>query len=302
VTLKDAQGNLLVATGGTVFVSKVSGNGSLSTTTDNGNGTYTATFTSPTAVGTTVIQATVGGSTITDTESITLVHGDATQIKITQTPITGANASTFTRQPKITLFDANDNVVTSNSSGAVEVALFSGDNGALSGTTQATFTNGVASFTNLAITGRTSTDYVLRFTAGSFTVDSANLTLTPGVASASTSTVVISDSTLIANGSSTATVTVRLRDAQTNSLVASGGTVAITVATGDGSISTVTNNNDGTYTATYTSGTVVGTRTISASVNSESLTDTEQVTLVPGPAAKLRITQQPTGTSSGTAL
>jgi adhesin/invasin len=302
VTLRDAQSNLLVASGGTVLVSKASGNGTVSATTNNANGSYTAIFTSPTTVGTTVIQATIGGSTITDTETITLVHGTATQIKITQTPITGANASTFTRQPKVTLFDANDNIVTTNSSGTVGVALHSGANGTLSGTAEATFVNGVATFTNLAITGRTSTDYVLRFTSGSFTVDSGNLTLTPGTASASTSTIVVSDSTLIANGSTTTTVTVRLKDAQTNALVASGGTVAINVASGDGAMSTVTNNNDGTYTATYTSGTVVGTKAITASVNSVTLNDTTSVLLVPGPATKILITQQPAGTSSGTAL
>jgi uncharacterized repeat protein (TIGR02543 family) len=303
VQLKDAQGNPLnAAVAETVSVSVFSGGGSVPSTTYSSNGAYIATFTSPKTVGDSVIQATIDGNKILETASIELVHGDATQIVITQTPTSGANASTLTRQPEITLFDANDNVVTSNSSGSVEVALFSGDDGELSGTTQATFDEGVATFTNLAITGRTSTNYVLRFTSGSFTVDSGNLTLTPGIASAATSTIAISDTTLVANGASTATVTVRLKDAQTNSLVASGGTVAITVATSDGSISNFSNNNDGTYTATYTSGRAVGTKTISASVNSVTLIDTEQVTLVHGPAAKILMIQQPEGTSSGTEL
>ncbi len=42
----------------------VSGAGTMSATTDNGNGTYTATLTSPTTTGTTTVGATIGGITV----------------------------------------------------------------------------------------------------------------------------------------------------------------------------------------------------------------------------------------------
>ncbi|NEN86876.1 Ig-like domain-containing protein, partial [Paenibacillus elgii] len=46
--------------------------GTVSAVTDNQNGTYTATLTAPTTVGTATISATVGGSAIASTASVQL--------------------------------------------------------------------------------------------------------------------------------------------------------------------------------------------------------------------------------------
>lgn len=302
VRLKDAKENSLIESGGSVVISIRQGEGSISGTTDNGDGTYSATFTTHNKVGSTEFKATLDTVTISNTVSIDLVAGNATHIAITRAPVTGANASNFTTQPQITLLDANNNTVITNSSDSVDVALITGDNGELSGTTNVRFANGVVNFTDLAITGRTNTNYVLQFAAGSFSVDSENLTLAPGLASASTSTVVATDSTLVANRLTTTTITIRLKDAQTNALTSSGGTVTVAVTTGNGSLSAVTNNNDGTYTATYTSGTVVGTETITATLGSTAISGTETINLVHGSATKIRITQAPEASASGTEL
>ena len=58
---------------------------------------------------------------------------------------------------------------------------------------------------------------------------------------------------ITANGSSTSTVTVQLKDAFGNNLGGSGGTVALSAT--QGSLSAVTDHADGTYTATLTSST-----------------------------------------------
>ena len=58
--------------------------------------------------------------------------------------------------------------------------------------------------------------------------------------------------TLVANGPRTSTITVQAKDANGNNLTASGG--AVTLHPTLGTIGTVTNNNNGTYTATLTAG------------------------------------------------
>ena len=55
----------------------------------------------------------------------------------------------------------------------------------------------------------------------------------------------------MANGSTTSSMTVRLADANGNLLSASGGTVALS-STGSATVSAVTDNANGTYTATVT--------------------------------------------------
>ena len=61
VTAKDSVGNLITTGGATVTIIRSSGSGTISPVTDNGDGTYTATVTSPTAVGSGVFVATLGG-------------------------------------------------------------------------------------------------------------------------------------------------------------------------------------------------------------------------------------------------
>ncbi|MHA8070280.1 Ig-like domain-containing protein, partial [Aquirufa ecclesiirivi] len=64
VTAKDANGNNLTAGGATVTITKSSGTGTISSVSDNSNGTYSATVTSPTAVGSGVFVATLGASQV----------------------------------------------------------------------------------------------------------------------------------------------------------------------------------------------------------------------------------------------
>jgi hypothetical protein len=98
-------------------------------------------------------------------------------------------------------------------------------------------------------------------------------------------TVGLGESTIVANGSATTTVTVQVADqygnARTNDTV--------TLSTDGGAqLGAVQNNGDGTYTATLTASTVAGTQTITATAGSA--TGSAVLTQVAGPVAALTLT------------
>src|SRR5207342_2609764 len=80
-------------------------------------------------------------------------------------------------------------------------------------------------------------------------------------------------STIAADGGATSTITVRLKDAVGNDLTGSGGTVAL-ARTGTGSLSAVTDNADGSYTATLTAPTAVGGAAVTGTLNGFALAAT----------------------------
>jgi len=97
----------------------------------------------------------------------------------------------------------------------------------------------------------------------------------PVAASANTSAISVAQSLITANGISTTTITIRLKDASGNNLTTSGGTVVIT--TSAGIVGTVTDNNDGTYTAVLTSEASPATALISFSINGTDASNTTNV-------------------------
>ena len=93
-------------------------------------------------------------------------------------------------------------------------------------------------------------------------------------------TLVAAPTSVVADGSTTSSVTVTLADASGNLLTASGGTVALS-STGSATIGAVTDNGDGTYTATVTN-TVAESVTISGTLDGAAITDTATVTFTVG--------------------
>ncbi len=199
---------------------------------------------------------------------------DPTNSTVTASPTSltadGSSTSTITIQLKDSSnnnFSASGGTVTmSTNTGTVSSPAT--DNG--DGTYTATFTAGTGAGT-ATITATVSGMPPITIT------NQATVTLTAGAASATTSTISASPTSIAANGSSTSTITVQLNDANSNNLSASGGTV--TLSTTLGTLSSVTNNNNGTYTATLTSGTTTGTATISGTLNTVAITGTASVTL-----------------------
>ena len=88
---------------------------------------------------------------------------------------------------------------------------------------------------------------------GAAITDTATVTFTVGTADPTNgnTTLVAAPTSVVADGSTTSSVTVTLADASGNLLTASGGTVALS-STGSATIGAVTDNGDGTYTATVT--------------------------------------------------
>ena len=301
VELRDASGTPLTTGGATVALSTTAG--SLSGVIDNGNGTYTATLTSASTAGSATVSGTVNGSAIVDTAVVTFT-AVATRLEFVQQP-TDEQAG-VSISPAIT--------VRAVDGGGATVAAFTGNvtiaisanpgGGTLSGTTTVAAVNGVATFGNLSI-NRTGSGYTRAATATGLTgATSATFAITPGPASPATSQITASPTSIPANGTSTSTITVELRDALGNPLTTGGALVALN--TTGGNLGAVTNNGNGTYTATLTSpsSTTTTTATISGTVNGAAITDTATVTFtgIAPVATRLVFGQQPTNEQAGATI
>jgi adhesin/invasin len=275
VQLKDANSNNLISGGDTV--SLATDLGTMGSITDNNDGSYTATFTSATTTGTATITGTVNAAAITNSATVTLTPGpaDATTSLVAAAPISivadGVTTSTITVQLK----DAFSNNLTIGGD-TVALATDLGSLGSVTDNSNGTYTATLASGTTAGTATVTGTVNAVAMT------DTATVTLTPGAADATTSLITATPTSIVADGLTISTITVQLTDANSNNLISGGDTVAL--ATDLGSLGSVTDNSDGTYTATLTSATTTGTATITGTVNAVAITDTETVTLIPGAA------------------
>ena len=98
--------------------------------------------------------------------------------------------------------------------------------------------------------------------------------------SALTTTLTANPTSIAADGTATSTITVQLKDVNGNNLSASGGTVVL--STDAGTLGTVTDNTNGTYTATLTSATTTGTATITGTLDGTGITDDATVEMTDG--------------------
>ena len=94
-------------------------------------------------------------------------------------------------------------------------------------------------------------------------------------------TTIVATSPVVADGMATSTITVTLADTDGNRMTTSGGTVSL-AATGSATVSSVTDNGNGTYTATVTN-TAAETVTISGTLGSAAITDTADIVFDPVP-------------------
>ncbi len=154
VQLKDANGNNLTATGGTVTIVKTTGPTlTLTAVTDNADGPYTATV-SGTASGTATFTASLAAAALTHASNpvtVALTAGTATKLAFTTQPSASTVSDVvFAQQPVVTVQDANGNTVT-GSTAAIALTLTTGD-GTLAVTTTVSAVAGVATFAGLKIT------------------------------------------------------------------------------------------------------------------------------------------------------
>ncbi|MDA3015308.1 MAG: fibronectin type III domain-containing protein, partial [Actinomycetota bacterium] len=282
ITVRDVYGNVRTAGGddGDITLT-VTGDGSIGSVNDNGDGTYSATFTSVASVGTSVVAAQINavsaGSVSVLRTRVSEVTSTSTLSVSSSTTTAGGSMVTATVQ----LADSGGIITTDV--GDVVIRTTAGSVGSTS------FLSGIYS---AAVTPPTSTGTVLVWATidGVALSASATITVNPGSASTGASVVTASSTSLSADGSSTSTITVALRDAYANPLTASGGTVVVSVASGSGSVGSVTNNSNGTYTATYTAGYVAGVVRIEATVGGSKIADAAFITLTSGTATAAQTT------------
>ena len=96
-----------------------------------------------------------------------------------------------------------------------------------------------------------------------------------GNADVSTSLVTASAVSIIADGVATSIITVQLKDAFGNNLISGGANVFM--STSAGTLTGVTDNNDGTYNATLTNSTAASTANITATLNGNAIIDSASV-------------------------
>ena len=288
VQARDANGNLRT-TGGDVVAAAVTGANVAnlaigSGITDNGNGTYSIAYT-PTAVGSDAIAITLGGAAIGGSPYASVVGAGAHAnflIEAAGGGLIGAQTAGTPFSVRITARDANGNTKTTFT-GSADISSVTGTitGGAF---TTGSFVNGVLT-TSLTITNSGSHTLTAATSGGGPATTSGAFNVSTSAASLTTSTVVSNQAARTAG--QTASITVQLRDANSNPLTASGGTIGLT--TNIGTLSTVTNNNDGTYTAIFTA-TTVGTATIAATLNGAPLSSAPSIVVTPGAASTARST------------
>ena len=219
--------------------------------TDIGNGSYAAVFTSS-VPGTATISATVDGTPIDNTAQVTVGVGASSPATSTITASPSSITTDGSATVTIAFKDAHGNPAPLD---GVKFNLTS-DTGTLGPVTD----NGDDSYSAIFTTDAAGTVTMSGTLDGTPLASTATVVVgLPGVASAATSTISAAPATIAAGGTSAITVT--LKDAA-GKRVPAGGDV-VTLATDLGALGTVTDNNDGTYSAAFTSA-VPGTATISS--------------------------------------
>ncbi len=230
---KDASGNN-ETTGGLTVVFGASGStsaGTISPTTDRGDGTYTATFTGTTAGSATTIGASIGGNPVTSPlPNITVTPGTAAKLAFTVQPSNATAGAAITPAVQVAVQDAAGNSVPGTTN-AITLAITIGANpggATLFGTVTKSAANGVASFADLRL-DKVGTGYTLSASGTSLAgVTSSAFNITPGAASKLAFAVQPSNAT--AGKVLTPAVQVVVQDAFGNTVT--GATNAVTLALG----------------------------------------------------------------------
>jgi adhesin/invasin len=282
----DANGNPLSTGGLSVVFSLVNasgGQGTFSAVTDNGNGTYTATFTG-TLAGTNAITATTNGQPIATTPpSITVTPGPVSLansvVILTSGTVQSGSTDTITLQTV-------DTVGNDETTGGLAVAFALGSSSGGQGTFSSVTDNGNGTYT-ATFTGTLAGANTITATINGQAVTSPapSISVTPGTASTAQSFVSVASGSV--QSGNTDTLTLQAEDANGNDLVTGGLNVTFVLGTGagTGTFSSVTDNGNGTYTASFT-GVLVGVNTITATLNGQALTSpSPSITVIPGTAS-----------------
>ncbi|MCC6243933.1 MAG: hypothetical protein IT353_13905 [Gemmatimonadaceae bacterium] len=221
--------------------------------------------------------------------------GAATQLAITTQPSGASSGAVFTTQPVVVIRDANNNQTTITA--AVTAAIVSGT-GTLTGTATVNAVNGVATFTDLLITG--SGAHEIRFTSGTL----ANATSASFAVASDASTIAansVTTQSAVAGSNAGAAPSVLVTNAAAAPVAGVTVTFAVTVGGGSVTPSTVVTNASGIATVTsWTLGTTAGPNTVTATATGLTGSPvTFNATGTAGPATQLVLTTEPAGAVTG---
>src|SRR5207244_2286472 len=299
-------GNAVSQAGVTVTAAIATGGGTLggtltATTTAGGTASFTNLSISG-AAGDRTLSFSATGLTPAVSGTITVGAGAATQLTLTTQPsATAQSGVAFAQQPVVQLRDGDGNAV--NQAGVTITAAIATGGGTLGGTLMAaTNGSGVASFTNLTITG-TAGDRTLSFSATGLTVaTSGTITVTAGAATQLTLTTQPS-ATAQSGVAFAQQPVVQLRDGAGNPVNQAGVVVTAAIATGGGTLGgTLTATTLGTGVASFTDLAISGTagdRTLSFSAPGLTGATSTTITITAGAATQLAFTVQPVNTTAG---
>ena len=308
VQLRDAFGNDVAQAGVTVTAAIASGGGSLGGTLSvSTNASGAATFANLAVtglVGDRTLSFTAAGYAGALSPAIALTPGADASLGITVAPSTTARSGqVLAVQPQVRVYDVSGNQTASVRD--ISVVLASGT-GTIGGTTTVATVAGLATFTNLSMTG-TAGSYALRFTSTPLAAAlSGTISLTAGVATRVT--LATPPSSAVTSGVAfPVQPTVQLRDAAGNAVSEGGIAITAAIASGGGTLGgTVTASTSGAGLATFTDLRItglIGDRTLVFSSAGLASATSGTVSVAPGAAAQVSIaTQPPSSAASGVAL
>jgi len=306
VAIQDSSGNTVTGNTSTVTVAITGGaGGTLVGTTSvaavNGVATFSGLGISGTA-GTTYTLTYSDGALTVVSQSIVPTVGAATAVAISTQPSGAVNGVAFTTQPVVRIIDSGGNTVTS-STAAVTVTIATGT-GTLSGTVTVNAVSGVATFTNLAITG-TAGNFTLTFTPAALAaVTSASFALGAGAAAKLGLTTAAATA---ASGAAFGTQpVVTIQDSGSNTVTGNTSTVTVAITGGAGgtlvgTTSVAAVNGVATFSGLGISGTAGVTYTLTYSDGALTVV-TQTITPAVGAAVKLGLTTSAAGSASGVAF
>ncbi|MFH5831260.1 invasin domain 3-containing protein [Halalkalibaculum sp. DA3122] len=283
VQLRDSLDNALVSGGDDVTISH-SGDGNLSSLTDNGDGSYTAILTAPTDIGSATFTVEVNGTTATGiSETVVFNAGPLATFRIEDA---AGNSGTLSDQTagspfdiRITAKDANNNTVESFD-GTVEIssdATFTSGSG-----TTASFTDGELASHTVALTSAGDFKLRARRTGFSEVGESNQFTVHPAPADLATSTVTSDLPYLENNGTDHTTIRVQLRDAYGNKLTSQDGNQVnlLFESSSAASLSSTAYQGNGLFTGNLTAGTNIETVRVIGALNSSTSSPSSDIDTV----------------------
>ena len=244
-----------------------------------------------------------GGTITAVTQTITPVAGQAKQLAFTTNAGGAASGAPFATQPVVAVRDGYGNAVTAGAAAQLIVSIAVSSGATLVGTSSATAVNGVASFANVGVSGKSGTSYTLTVSSDSLTSATQSIVPTPGAPAKLVLTTLAAGAAAGGNNPFAVQPKVSVQDAFGNAVTTSPAVVTMVVDSG-GAVRGTTTATTVAGVATFTNAGISGTggASYTLSFNANGLAAATQPITVAGSGTKLVLTAPAAGASSGAAF